>query len=53
MKQETFSLRNTNDSFRKLVIDGSPISAKYIDNDGIGHIGVIDFLLDPASIENL
>ena len=24
-----------------------------LDNDGIGHIGVIDFLLDPASIENL
>ncbi len=53
MEQESFSLKNTNDSFRKVIIDGNIFSAKYIDTNGIGHIGVIDFLLDPSSIEKL
>ena len=53
MAQETFSLKHTGDNFRKIVIDGSPMSAKYIDNDGIGHISLIDFLLAPRSLETL
>jgi len=53
MQQETFSLKHTGDSFRKVVIDGHPMSARYIDNDGIGHINLIDFLLDPKSIETI
>ena len=53
MAQETFSLKHTGDNFRKVVIDGSPMAIKHIDNDGIGHIGLLDFLLDPKSIETL
>jgi len=53
MRQETFSLKHTGDSFRKVVIDGHPMSARYIDNDGIGHINLTDFLLDPKSIETV
>ena len=52
MAQETFSLKHTGDSFKKVVIDGQ-YSATYRDNDGIGHIGLIDFLLDPHSLETL
>ena len=53
MRQETFSLKHTGDSFRKVVIDGNPLGARYVDNDGIGHISLIDFLLDPKSIETI
>jgi len=53
MQQETFSLKHTGDNFRKVVIDGHPMSARYIDNDGIGHISLTDFLLDPKSIETI
>jgi len=53
MRQETFSLKHTGDSFRKVVIDGHPMAARYIDNDGIGHINLIDFLLDPKAIETI
>ena len=52
MAQETFSLKHTGDNFKKVVIDGQ-YSATYRDNDGIGHIGLIDFLLDPHSLETL
>jgi len=38
----TFSLKHTGDSFRKVVIDGHPMAARYIDNDGICHINLID-----------
>ena len=42
--QETFSLRNTRDSFRKIVVlDG--YSLPWIDDDGITYVGVIPFLL--------
>ena len=52
MAQETFSLKHTGDSFKKVVIDGQ-YSATYRDNDGIGHIGLLDFLLNPRSLETL
>ncbi len=44
-EQETFSLRHTRDSFRKIVLlDG--ISRAWTDNSGITYLGVIPFLLD-------
>lgn len=44
-EQETFSLRNTRDSFRKIVVlDGHSLS--WTDNDGVTYVGVIPFLLD-------
>lgn len=44
-EQETFSLRNTHDSFRKIVVlDG--YSLPWTDNDGVTYIGVIPFLLE-------
>lgn len=49
MKQETFSLRHIGDSFKKIVIDGQ-YSSRYRDDDGIGHISLLDFLLDPDSL---
>ena len=52
MAQETLSLKHTGDNFKKVVIDGQ-YSATYRDNDGIGHIGLINFLLDPHSLETL
>lgn len=43
--QETFSLKNSGDFFRKMVIlDGSAKS--WTDEDGITYIGIIPFLLD-------
>lgn len=43
--QETFSLRNTGDSFRKIVVlDGN--SRLWADDDGVMYVGVIPFLLD-------
>ena len=43
--QETFSLRNSGDFFRKIVIlDGS--TKPWVDEEGITYIGVIPFLLD-------
>lgn len=52
MAQETFSLKHTGDNFKKVVIDGQ-YSVTYRDNDGIGHIGLVDFLLNPSSLETL
>ena len=52
MAQETFSLKHTGDNFKKVVIDGQ-YSATYRDNDGIGHISLLDFLLNPKSLETL
>jgi predicted AAA+ superfamily ATPase len=44
-EQETFSLKNANDFFRKIVIiDGN--AKPWIDKDGITYSGVIPFLLD-------
>lgn len=45
MDQETFSLRNTRDSFRKIVIlDGSEVP--WMNDEGITFVGIIPFLLD-------
>jgi len=52
-EQETFSLRHTGDSFRKVVITNDPFQTRTYDNDGIAYIGLIDFLLDPHSLETL
>ena len=46
-EQELKSLRKIDDSFRKIVIVGDDI-APYIDEHGITHIGLFDFLLDKA-----
>ena len=43
-EQETFSLRNTGDFYRKIVVlDGS--GKRWVDNDGVIYVGVIPFLL--------
>lgn len=48
-QQETFSLKNSGDFFRKVVItDG--LSKPWTDEDGILHVGVIPFLLDESII---
>lgn len=45
-EQESFSLRNTRDSFRKVVIlDGN--ARPWTDEDGVNYMGVIPFMLDP------
>lgn len=45
--QETFSLKNSGDFFRKIVIlDGD--AKPWIDEDGIMYVGVIPFLLEEA-----
>lgn len=47
--QETFSLRNSNDFFRKIVIlDGN--AKAWTDEDGIMYVGVIPFLLEEMSM---
>ena len=50
-EQETFPLRHTGDSFRKVVITNDPFQTRTYDNDGIAYIGLVDFLLDPKSLE--
>ena len=47
--QETFSLRNSGDFFRKVVIlDGN--TKRWTDEDGIMYVGVIPFLLEDAGL---
>lgn len=47
--QETFSLKNSGDLFRKIVIvDGN--TKRWTDDNGIVYIGVIPFLLEEASL---
>ena len=49
MEQETFSLRHTRDSFRKMVIlDGNELP--WMNDEGVQFIGVIPFLLDRSLI---
>jgi predicted AAA+ superfamily ATPase len=52
-EQETFSLRHTGDSFRKVVITNDPFQTRTYDYNGIAYIGLIDFLLNPKSLETL
>lgn len=50
--QETFSLRNTGDFCRKVVVlDGNQLP--WVDDDGVVYIGVIPFLLDMESVERI
>lgn len=47
--QETFSMKNTGDFFRKIVIlDGS--TKAWTDEDGIVYVGIIPFLLEETSL---
>lgn len=50
IKQEKNSLRNVDDSFKKIVIVGNPILVER-DNDGITRISIYDFLLKENSLE--
>ena len=52
-EQETFSLRHTGDSFRKIVVTGDPYEKPWMDESGITFIGITPFLLDPRSLETL
>ena len=52
-EQETYSLRHTGDSFKKVVITNDPLQAKTYDDNGIAYIGLVDFLLDPHSLDTL
>ena len=52
-EQETFSLRHTGDSFKKVVITNDPFQTRTYDDSGIAYIGLVDFLLDPHSLEAL
>ncbi len=49
-KQEKMSLRNIDDSFKKIIITGEP-SLVQRDNDGITTISIYDFLLNDNSLE--
>ena len=49
-EQETFSLRHTRDSFRKIVVlDGN--SLPWTDSDGVTYIGIIPFLLNETNYD--
>ncbi len=50
--QETFSLKNTGDFFRKIVVLDGNIK-RWTDEDGVIYIGVIPFLLEDALLESL
>ncbi len=52
-EQETFPLRQIRDSFKKVVITNDPLQPKTYDDCGIAYIGLLDFLLDPKSLETL
>ena len=47
--QETFSLKNSGDFFRKIVILDGNVKA-WTDEDGIMYVGVIPFLLEDAGL---
>lgn len=48
--QETFSLKNSSDFFRKIVIVDGNIK-QWTDEDGIIYVGVIPFLLEESGLE--
>lgn len=50
--QETFSLRHTGDSFKKLVITNDPLQSRNYDDDGIFYMGLLDFLTNPKALES-
>ncbi|MGN1044554.1 MAG: ATP-binding protein, partial [Candidatus Methanomethylophilaceae archaeon] len=45
MRSETIQFRHTGDSFRKIVVRAD-VGNRWLDDEGILHINVIDFLLD-------
>lgn len=50
--QETFSLRNTGDFYRKVVVlDGNQLP--WVDSEGVVYTGVIPFLLNEDSVERM
>ena len=50
MTTELRSLKNTKDFFKKIIISKSN-TKPWIDEDGIVHIGLYDFLLNQNSLE--
>ena len=50
--QETFSLRHTGDSFKKLVITNDPLQSRNYDDNGIFYMGLLDFLTNPKALES-
>jgi hypothetical protein len=50
VRQESASLLNIKDNFKKIIIVKDYIHPWY-NNDGILHLGLYDFLLDPTSID--
>lgn len=48
--QEKRSLVNIGDSFKKIIITKSRLSPHY-DEDGVLHLSLFDFLLDPDSLK--
>jgi predicted AAA+ superfamily ATPase len=48
--QEKGSLLNINDSFKKVIIQRSPLTPWY-DEEGILHLGLMDFLLSPNALD--
>lgn len=51
-RQETASLRGTGDFFKKIIVTGE-YGEPLADQDGIIHMGVIPFLLDPQFLSSL
>lgn len=50
MAQEKNSLMHIDDSFKKIIIQHAPMEPWY-DEDGILHLGLMDFLLKPESLD--
>ena len=50
-EQESRPLLKINDMFRKIIITGDEIKSHFDDN-GIMHLGLIEFLMDPDSLEH-
>ena len=50
LKTETRPLLKTNDFFKKILITKSSMKP-FVDDDGILHLGIFDFLLNPDSLE--
>lgn len=49
-EQEKKSLKNIGDSFKKIIIQRSPLEPWH-DEDGILHLSLLDFLLEPQSLD--
>ena len=50
LKTETRPLLKTKDFFKKILITKSTMKP-FVDDDGILHLGIFDFLLNPDSLE--